>query len=80
MKITLEKEYKKFVTLEEAPLVRRFLANMKEDDFPIMDAAKMAIVTVVNGTRQKSAIPKREPSSGLAVYVCICRKLCVYGK
>lgn len=43
MKVALEKEYKKFVTLEEAPLVRRFLANMKEDDFPIMDAAKMAV-------------------------------------
>lgn len=43
MKITLEKEYKKFVTLEEAPLVRRFITDMKQDEFPIMDAAKMAV-------------------------------------
>lgn len=43
MRVTLEKEYKRFITLEEAPLVRRFIANMKEDDFPIMDAAKMAV-------------------------------------
>lgn len=43
MKVTLKKEYKKFVTLEEAPLMRRFLASMKEDEFPIMDAARMAV-------------------------------------
>lgn len=30
MKITLEKEYKKFITLEEVPLVRRFIADMKQ--------------------------------------------------
>lgn len=43
MRVTLEKEYKRFITLEEAPLVRRFIADMKQDEFPIMDAARMAV-------------------------------------
>lgn len=43
MKVTLEKEYKRYITLEEAPLVRRFITDMKQDEFPIMDAARMAV-------------------------------------
>ena len=43
MKIKLEKEYKRYITLEEAPLVQKFITNMKEDDFPVLEAAKMAV-------------------------------------
>lgn len=43
MRVTLEKEYKRYITLEEAPFVRRFIADMKQDEFPIADAARMAV-------------------------------------
>lgn len=32
MKVTLLKEDKKFITLDEAPIVRRLIASMKEDE------------------------------------------------
>lgn len=48
MKVTFEKDFKKHVTLEEAPIVRRIIAAMKEDDTPINTWAEMA-VNLVSG-------------------------------
>lgn len=49
MKATLLKEDKKFITLEEAPIVREIIADMKEDTSTVEEYAKMAIRVAYNG-------------------------------
>ena len=43
MKVTLLKEDKKFITLEQSPIVRQIIANMKEDEYTAEKYADMVI-------------------------------------
>ena len=43
MKVRLEKEDKKYITLAQAPLVREIIADMKEDESTVAEYAEMAI-------------------------------------
>lgn len=49
MKVRLEKEEKKYITLEEAPIVREIIASMKEDESTVEEYAEMAIRVAYNG-------------------------------
>ena len=49
MKVRLEKEDKKYITLEEAPVVRDIIAYTKEDTTTVEEYAEMAIRATYNG-------------------------------
>ena len=49
MKVRLEKEDKRYITLEEAPIAREIIASMKEDESTVEEYAEMAIQAVYNG-------------------------------
>ena len=49
MKVRLEKEDKKYITLEEAPVVRDIIAYTKEDTTTVEEYAEMAIRAAYNG-------------------------------
>lgn len=49
MKVTLLKEDKKYITLEQAPIVRQIIADMKEDEYTAEKYAEMAIRATYNG-------------------------------
>ena len=48
MKVTLLKEDKKYITLDQAPIVREIIADMKEDENTVADWAKYAISAPYN--------------------------------
>lgn len=48
MKVRLEKEEKKYITLEEAPIVREIIADMKEDEYTAAFYAESAISAAYN--------------------------------
>lgn len=48
MKVRLDKEDKKYITLDEAPIVREIIADMKEDENTASDWAKYAIAAPYN--------------------------------
>lgn len=48
MKVRLEKESKKYITLAEAPIVHEIIADMKEDESTAADYAKYAIEAAYN--------------------------------
>lgn len=48
MKVRLDKEDKKYITLDEAPLVREIITDMKEDENTAADWAKYAIAAPYN--------------------------------
>lgn len=43
MKVTFAKDFKKHVTLDEAPIIQRIIKSMKEDETPVSEWAEMAI-------------------------------------
>lgn len=43
MKVTLENDFKRYVTLEEAPIVRRIIQNMKEEGGDVKEWAALAV-------------------------------------
>ena len=49
MKVRFEKEDKKYITLEEAPIVREIIASMKEDESTAEEYADMAIRAACDG-------------------------------
>lgn len=49
MKVRLEKEDKKYITLAEAPIVREIIVDMKEDEETAAGWAKYAISAAYNG-------------------------------
>ena len=49
MKVRLEKEDKKYITLEEAPIAREIIASMKEDESTVEEYAEMAIRAAYDG-------------------------------
>ncbi len=49
MKVRLEKEEKKYITLEEAPIAREIITSMKEDESTVEEYAEMAIRAVYDG-------------------------------
>ena len=49
MKVRLEKEEKKYITLEEAPIAREIIASMKEDESTAEEYAEMAIRAAYDG-------------------------------
>lgn len=48
MKVRLDKEDKKCITLDEAPIVREIIVDMKEDENTASDWAKYAIAATYN--------------------------------
>ena len=48
MKVKLEKEDKKYITLAQAPIVRDIISDMKEDENTAADWAKYAIAALYN--------------------------------
>lgn len=48
MKVKFEKESKKYITLEEAPIARKIIADMKEDENTAADWAEYAISAAYN--------------------------------
>lgn len=48
MKVRLEKESKKYITLAQAPIVREIIADMKEDEETAADWVKYAIAAPYN--------------------------------
>lgn len=42
MKVTLTNEYKRFITLAEAPAMRKIIADMKDDEYTAKDYAAIA--------------------------------------
>lgn len=49
MKVKFEKESRKYITLEEAPIARMIIADMKEDESTVEDYAEMAIRVAYDG-------------------------------
>ena len=49
MKVRLEKEDKKYITLEQAPIVREIITSMKEDESTVEEYAEMAIRVAYDG-------------------------------
>ena len=49
MKVRFEKESKKYITLEEAPIARQIIADMKEDECTVEEYAEIAIRAAYNG-------------------------------
>ena len=49
MRVKFEKESKKYITLEEAPIVREIIAYMKEDENTAKEYAEMAIRVAYDG-------------------------------
>lgn len=49
MKVRLEKEDKKYFNLEEAPLIRKVIESMKEDEYKPDEYAEIAIRAAFNG-------------------------------
>lgn len=49
MKVRFEKEEKKYITLEEAPIAREIIASMKEDESTAEEYAEMAIRAAYDG-------------------------------
>ena len=50
MKVRLEKEDKKYITLAQAPLVREIIADMKEDEIKPEEYAEMAVRAAYSNT------------------------------
>lgn len=50
MKVRLEKEDKKYITIAQAPLAREIIANMKEDESKPEEYAEMAIKAAYGNT------------------------------
>ena len=48
MKVTITKDTKKWLTLEQAPIARRIIADMKQDETPITEYAAMAVNCIGN--------------------------------
>lgn len=48
MKVRLEKEYKKYITLAEAPIVREIISSLKEDTSTVEEYAEMAVRAAYN--------------------------------
>lgn len=49
MKVSFEKETKKYITLDEAPIVREIIKDMKEDEFTPAEYGKSAIQALYSG-------------------------------
>lgn len=53
MNVTMNKESKRIITLEEAPAARRIISDMKEDESTVAEYAKYAVNAACKGCCQE---------------------------